>query len=166
MQMKKQFSFTSLLESVRLNLLTTAVYLPHHIIIELPKGRLRVSGTINGSPFSLAIQYRRDGSRYFTVGSALRKAANIDAGDTVHVSFKVLNLNVVELPDALEVVVHQDNEVKKIGRTFSKPAKETLSDYVSAIKNMDVRMKRSIEKVQRSKIGALQPQPNKKNKNK
>lgn len=165
MQIKNEFSFTAPLETVKLNHITTAVYLPHHIIVELPKGRQRVSGTINGSPFSLAIQYRRDGSRFFTVGAALRKEARIEAGDKVSVSFRILDFHQVELPRTLESVMHQDSEARQLGKKFCKPGKYAFTEYIRTIKNMDVRLKRSIENVQRSRITTLQPQQNRKNKN-
>lgn len=163
---KREFSFVAPLETVKLKHTTTAVYLPHHIIVDLPKGRVRVSGTLNGFPFSQAIQYRKDGSRFFTVGSGLRNEARIEPGDQVNVSFKVLNLHQVELPSTLEAVLHQDNEVKKIEKKFADPVKYEFTDYIHAIKNMDVRLRRSIERVQRGRISVMQPQQNRKNKNK
>ncbi len=166
MQKRSEFSFIAPLETVKLKHITTAVYLPHHIILDLPKGRVRVSGTLNGCPFSQAIQYRRDGSRFFTVGSGLRREARVEPGAQVSVSFRVLNLDRVELPTTLEAVLHQDSEVRKIGKKFSNPVKYEFTDYIHSIKNMDVRLRRSIEGVQRSKISALQPQQNRRNKNK
>ena len=166
MQVKNEFSFVAPLETVKLKHLTTAVYLPHHIIVDLPKGRLRVSGTLNGFPFSLAIQYRRDGSRFFTVGAGLRRDARVVAGDQVSVSFKVLSLKNVELPSVLESVIHQENEVRKIGKKFSGTGKYEFTDYIHEVKNMDVRIRRSIEKIQRGKIAAPLPQQNRKNRNK
>jgi hypothetical protein len=166
MEIKTQFSFTGILESVRLNLMTTAVFLPHHIIVELPKGRLRVSGSINGAHFSLAIQHRKDGSRFFSVGASLRKSANIQAGDTVEVTFRILDLERVELPEALEVVLHQDKEVRRVSKSLKAQAVKPLGNYVQAIKTMDIRWKNAIEIVQRSKVGNFVPQQNRKNKNK
>lgn len=162
---KPQFSFTGQLESVRLNVQTTAVYLPHHIIAELPKGRIRVSGTINGAPFSLAIRFRKDGSRYFTVGSTLRNAARVGPGDNVDIRFRVLDINSVEPPAVLEVVAHEEHEVKSIGRLFSKPGKQILEDYISNVKNMDVRLRRSIDNVRKGRIATgLQPHHQRRNK--
>lgn len=166
MQVKNEFSFVAPLETVKLKHVTTAVYLPHHVIIDLPKGRLRVSGTINGFPFSLAIQYRRDGSRFFTVGSGLRRDAGIVAGDHVNVSFKILSLKNVEVPSPLDSAINQESEVRKIGRKFSKNVKYDFMNYIHDVKNMDVRIRRSIEKIQRGKIAAPQPQQNRKNRNK
>ena len=158
--MRTDFTFTSILETVHFNVISTAVFLPHHIIVDLPKGRLRVSGLINGAPFSLAIQYRKDGSRYFTVGAALRRAAKIEPGDTVNVSFKVLDLNNVELPEALEFTVRSSIET---GKLFQLPggSKKILSNYIDQVKNIDSRIRHAVETVQKAKTGLLQRQQNK-----
>ena len=161
--MRTDFTFTSILETVHFNVVSTAVFLPHHIIVHLPKGRLRVSGLINGAPFSLAIQYRKDGSRYFTVGAALRKAARISPGDTVYVSFKVLDLNHVELPEAFELTVRSSIET---GKLFHLPSgsKQILSSYINEVKNIDSRIRHAVQIVQKAKTGLLQPQQKRKNK--
>lgn len=158
--MRTDFTFTSILETIHFNVISAAVFLPHHIIVDLPKGRLRVSGLINGAPFSLAIQYRKDGSRYFTVGAALRKAARIEPGDTVFVSFKVLDLNNVELPEALEFTVRSSIETGKLFRA-SSGSKKLLSSYITEAKNIDSRIRHAVEIVQKAKTGLLQPQQNK-----
>ena len=160
--MKNEFSFIAPLETVKLKHVTTAIYLPHHVIIDLPRGRLRVSGTLNGAPFSLAIRYGKEGSRFFTVGSALRKEARVAPGDQANVSFKVLNMKNVEVPVLLESVLVQDSEARKIGRRFSANVSYEFVDYIHDVKNMDVRMRRSIEKVQRARITNPTPHPNKK----
>jgi hypothetical protein len=162
MQVNNEFSFIAPLEPVKIKHITSAVYLPHHIIIDLPKGRLRVSGTLNGAPFSLAIRHRRDGSRFFTVGASLRKTAGIEPGDQVCVFFRILNLEKVEFPGEFEYALRQESEARKIGRQFSNAGKYEFIHYIEDIKNMDVRMRRSIEKIRRARLTTLQPQQNKK----
>ncbi len=161
---KNQFSFTGVVESVRLNVETTAVYLPHHIIAKLPGGNIRVTGTINGAPFSLAIRFRRNGSRYFTVGSELRHAARIGAGDTVDVKFRIIDLRKAEPPAILEVVTHHEREKRNILKLNPKGGRDVLESFVADIKNMDVRLRRSIENVRKGRVAAgLQPDQQRKN---
>ncbi len=161
---KTQFSFTSVLESVRLNVQTTAVYLPHHIIAKLPGGHIRVTGTINGAPFSLAIRFRRDGSRYFTVGSALRRAARIIEGDSVDVRFRVIDLQKAELPAILEVVTLHEREIRSIRTLPKKEGRQVLENFMTDITNMDVRIRRSVENIRKGHIGS-EPRPQHQRKN-
>jgi hypothetical protein len=166
MQEIRIYTFDSVLEAVKLNQITTAVFLPHHIIIELPKGRLRVSGTINGTPFSLAIQFKKDGSRYIAIGAGLRRTAKIEVGDELHVAFRVLNLKEVDLPRSFETVLKQDDEVKRISRLILKDTK-LIASFINTAKNLDSRVRKCIEIVQRSKSAGKSRLPNnKKNKNK
>jgi hypothetical protein len=168
MHLKTEFSFKAVLESVRFNTITTAVFLPHHVIIDLPKGRSKVTGTINGAPFSLSIQYRKEGARYFAIGSALRKAARIEAGDSVEVTFRILSLQKIDYHEVLETVLHHDAEVRKIGRASFSPVSPhpTLTGFLDAARNMDFRIRKCVEIVQRSKYVSPQPQQKKKNRNK
>jgi hypothetical protein len=165
MQMKTTFTFTSILESVNFNSISTAVFLPHHIIVELPKGKIRVSGIINGAPFSLAIQYRKDGSRYFSVGAPLRKAAKIQAGDKVNVSFRILDLQNVELPESFEYLSREGTSANTI-LPLSDGTKKFLATYIAEVKNIDSRIRRAVETVKKGKAAVMQAQQNKKNRNK
>lgn len=161
MQKKKKFEFVGVVEEVRFNLVNTAVFLPHHVIVDIPRGRPRVSGIINGIPFSLCIQYRKEVGRFFSINSALRQAAGIEAGDPVKVFFTILDMNKVEIPDALETVLSVDDQAKRAWRKLSGNIKRNLSDYISSAKGFDSRIKRSIETVQKAKL-ALVPLPGKK----
>lgn len=161
---KGQFSFTGVLESVRLNVQTTAVYLPHHIIAKLPGGNIRVTGTINGAPFSLAIRFRRNGSRYFTVGTELRNTARITVGDTVDVRFRIIDIHRADPPAILEVVTHHERERRNIQKLDPKGARDVLGNFVADITNMDIRLRRSIENVRKGRVATgLQPHQQRKN---
>jgi hypothetical protein len=166
MQEIKIYTFDSVLEAVKFNQVTTAVFLPHHTIIEIPKGRIRVSGTINGTPFSIAVQFKKVGSRYIAVGAALRRTARIKIGDQVHVAFRVLNLKEVDPLRPLETVLKVDDDVKRISRSISKDTK-LITSFVNTVIHLDSRVRKSIEIVQRSKSVGQSPLPNnKKNKDK
>lgn len=166
MQVKTQYTFSGIVEAVRFNQITTAVFLPHHIIIELPKGRVRVSGSLNGAPFSLAILFRKDGSRYFSVGASLRRAANIETGDTVHVAFKILDMHHVELPGPLDKRVDHHDEASKHTRKVKLQSGKVLVNFIQAVKSVDSRLRTSIESIQRSKSASPQPDQHKRNRNK
>ena len=77
MTARPTFKFSTTLSNAKGNFISTVIYLPKKIVEMLPKGRIRAKGTMNGAPFTLAPQYKKDGGRFFTVSSTLRKAAKI-----------------------------------------------------------------------------------------
>jgi hypothetical protein len=167
MRQKKNYTFSAILETVKRNRVTAAVFLPHHIIIELPRGRLRVTGIINGEPFSLSIQSRKDGTRFFTIGASLREAARLESGDQVRVSFRILGTKVVDLPDNFESVIAMESEKRLMKKSARRAKKDgLLSDYADAIRNLDSRVRKAFDIVQRSKSIPRAQQPNKKPRNK
>lgn len=166
MQHDKIFAFNGILERVRLKHDTTAVFLPHHIIIELPKGRQRVTGIINNEPFSLSIQFRKDGSRFFTVGSELRMITGLEAGDPVQVSFRILDSTTVGVLDAFDSSVLLASEIKRISRHLRRSEKNPLADYVRTVRNLDCRIRKSLDFIQRAVTKPRSAQPTRKNKNK
>ena len=158
---KNEFSFVAPLETIKLKHITTAVFLPHHVTVDLPRGRFRVRGTLNGTPFSKSIQYGKEGSRFFTVSRALREACNIELGDLINISFEVINLEKVDLSLVHESIVVHDSETRKIGRRFSNAGKYDFTTYIDELKKMDVRVRRSIEEVRRATFTAIGAEPDK-----
>jgi len=152
---KKDFHFRSKLSPIKGTFLNTVIYLPKDIVNALPKGRVRTKGTINGAAFALAPLYKKDGSRFFTVSAALRKAAKIKEGDAVEVNFRLVDPKIVDMPEELEVVLEQDEEAKKIWDTFTKGMQRSLIHYVTSVKNVDSRIKRSLELVEKAKTRSL-----------
>lgn len=155
------FSFTSKLEDVRTGMLTTLVVIPVKIIEQLPEGRKRTKGTMNGAPFSLAINNLKTGERYFAVSNALRKAAKIGIGDPVKVDFHLVDPNIVELPEELEAVIAQDPDAEKIWQAFTPGRQRSLAHYVNTAKGVDSRIKRALELMYKMKTGSLYSQKSK-----
>lgn len=152
---KKEFHFKSILSPIKGTFLNTVIYLPKDIVVALPKGRVRTKGTINGAAFALAPQYKKDGSRYFSVSSALRKAAKIKEGDSVEVKFRLVDPKIVDIPEELEAVLEQDEEAKKVWDTFTLGMQRSLIHYVTSVKNVDSRIKRSLELMEKAKTRSL-----------
>jgi hypothetical protein len=161
----KIFTFNGVVESVKINLISAAVFLPHHIIIELPKGRLKVSGILNGTPFSLALLYRKELGRYFPISSALRKTANVSPGDSVNITFRIIQTEKVELALPLETVLTEEDKTRKIWKKFSITLQRIVGDYIDSVKRIDMRIRKTIEMIQRSRHNDLQNQPVRKKKN-
>lgn len=160
--MPKDFYFKSKLSPFKGTFLNTVIYLPLNIVKALPKGRVRTKGTINGAAFALAPQYKKDGSRFFSVSAALRKAAKIKEGDVVEVKFRIIDADIVDMPEELEAVLEQDDEARKVWDTFTKGMQRSLIIYVTSVKNVDSRIKRSLELVEKAKTRSLSFQKNKK----
>jgi hypothetical protein len=158
-----KFSFKTKLEKLPSNLSYTALFLPFEIVAQLPqKGRLRVAGLLNEkTPFNLAILNVKEGPKYLTIGSILRKEAKIKVGDLVKVSFQLVDPNLLELPEELEIALAQDEDAQKVFDTFTVGYKRSLSHYINSTKNIDVRIKRALELLEKAKTGTLNSMLNK-----
>jgi hypothetical protein len=158
---KTSFEFTTALADIKAVFMKTAIFLPGKVIDQLPEGRVRVKGTMNGAPFSLAVQHLNDGSRYFAVSGPLRKAAGIKVGERVMVKFKVVDPDIVDMPEELNAVLEQDPLAMKAWSALTRGYQRGLIHYVTSVKNVDSRIKRSIELMERAKAGLLHGQKRK-----
>jgi hypothetical protein len=149
------FSFKSILATMKGGLIHSVVYLPEEIIEQLPKGRVRTKGTINGIPFALAPQYKKDGSRFFTVNASLKKAAKIKEGSRVEVNFRLVDPDELDMPEELEAVLAQDEEAMIAWNNLTIGYQRSLILYVTSVKNVDSRIKRSLELMEKAKFGKL-----------
>lgn len=155
---KTIFRFATVLSPIDAAFIRTAVFLPKEIIRRLPEGRLRAEGTFNGVPFALAVQHLKDGSRYFSVGAPLRKAARIKAGDRVDCAFKLVDPEKIIIPEELEAVLLQDDVAMAAWQKLTTGYQRSLIHYVTAVKSVDSRIKRSIDLMERAKAGLLHVQ--------
>jgi len=162
MTASKIFSFSGKLQPVEGVLAQAAIFLPKNVIKKLPDGRVRAKGTFNQTPFSLGVQYKKDGGRFFVVSLILRKAGGIKIGDTVDVKFKLVNPEKVELPEELEAVLAQDEEGSKAWNKITPGFQRGIIHYITSTKNIDLRIKRSIQMVNRAKTGSLHSKAQKK----
>jgi hypothetical protein len=149
------FSFKSTLVHIKGGLIHSVVYLPEEIVEQLPKGRVRTKGTINGIPFALAPQYQKDGGRFFTVNASLKKLARIKDGSKVEVSFRLVDPDLLDIPEELEAVLAQDEEAMTAWNNLTIGYQRSLILYVTSVKNVDSRIKRSLELVEKAKFGKL-----------
>lgn len=152
------FRFESKLSEIDTMFIKTAIFLPAQVVRKLPKGRIRMQGTFNAAPFALAVQNLKDGSRYFSVGAPLRKAARIKVGDNVKVNCKIVDPDKLDIPEELEAVLEQDDLAKGSWDKLPTGYKRSLIHYVTAVKNVDSRIKRSIDLLNKAKAGLLHGQ--------
>ena len=158
---RTSFRFKTTLAPIKAPFLKTAIYLPDEVIRQLPKGRVRVEGTFNGTPFSLAVQHLKDGSRYFSVSGPLRKAAGMELGDSVTVAFKLIDPDKLDIPEELEAILEQDEEARKAWDTLTRGYQRGLILYVTSVKNVDSRIRRALDLLNRAKAGLLHGQQRK-----
>lgn len=154
----KTFHFDTRLSEIDGVLIKTAIFLPAEIVRKLPKGRIRTKGTFNDAEFALAVQNLKDGSRYFSVGAPLRKAARIKLGDRVKVSFRIVDADALDIPEELMAVLSQDDAGKKAWDKLTTGYQRSLIHYITSVKNVDSRINRALDLVNRAKSGLLHGQ--------
>lgn len=149
------FSFITRLELLEKEA-HTGLYLPEEILAVLPKGRLRAQGLLNGvTPFNLAVQSERSGAKFFMVGGPLRREAKIKQGDEVRVQFSWIDTEHLEIPEEFQAALEQDDEARAIFETFTTGKKRGLMNYITSVKNVDSRIKRSLELLYKIKTRQL-----------
>ena len=136
--------------------------IPQEIIEKInTKGRVRVEGTMNGTPFALAIQNLKTGEKYFSVSNPLRKAAKIQLSVPVEVKFHLVDPDKLDIPEELQSVLNEDPEGKAAFEKLTTGYKRSLIHYITSVKNIDSRVKRALELIERAKIGDLYGQKQK-----
>jgi hypothetical protein len=165
MATRKVFSFSGLVESVRFNPVTTAVFLPHHIVIGLPAGRVKTNGIINGVPFSLSILYRKEVGRYLPLSAALRSAARLEVGDAVNVTFSIIDKDRIEFQENMDTVLDQEDKSRRVWKTLTVAMNRMLPDFVANARMIDMRIRKALEMVQKGRATLPQPDGTRKKKN-
>lgn len=152
------FRFESRLSPIQSAFLKTAIFLPSAIVRKLPPGRIRMEGTFNGAFFALAVQNLKDGSRYFSVSAPLRRAARIKEGDRVKVVCKIVDPDKLDIPEELEAVLEQDSLARKVWDELTTGYKRSLIHYITSVRNVDSRISRALDLINRAKAGLLSGQ--------
>jgi hypothetical protein len=148
----KSFKFSAILEDVEAMFISSVIYIPATVMKELPKNRVRVKGKINGAPFALAVQYRKEGRSFFVVSKPLRKAAQIEPGQKATVEFTIVS-DKVEIPEEMLAVLAQDDEGAKKWKQLTTGLQRSLCHYVTGVKNVDSRIKRALMLINKVKQG-------------
>lgn len=153
---EKIYQFNGRLEAIGAVSTNYGIIIPEEILESLPGAkRYRVKGFINKTPFALAINSLKGGIKYFAMGNPLRKACKIRQGETVEVSFYLVDPNIVDLPEELIEVLAQDEDGNKIWESFKPGMQRSLAYYVTGVKNTDSRIKRALEIIHKAKTGTL-----------
>lgn len=153
------YSFAARLTRIDSSYMHYILVIPDEIIEKINKpGRIRVKGTMNGTPFALAIQNLKTGERYFSIGNQLRRAAKIQLSVPVKVDFHIVDENQLDIPEELAAVLELDPEGQQAFDKLTTGYKRSLIYYITSVKNADSRVKRAIDIIERAKRGELHVQ--------
>lgn len=132
------------------------VEVPPAIVKQLPAGKPRLVGSINGAPFRLSLLNFKEGIRYLTLGTELRKKAGAHLGARVHVEMTPdPDPDRIDFPEEFLACLEQDPEAKKLFFAYTPGAQRSVMIYIRGAKSPDVRIKRSLEFLNKMKTGRL-----------
>jgi hypothetical protein len=116
----------------------------------------RIVGTINQMPFRLALQSDGEGGSYIIVGKELRDKGKLEVGSKVSVTIQPdPNPDTVDLEEELLEVLAQDEEASEKFFALTAGKQRSLNYYIRSVKNIETRLKRSFEIVDKIKRNAL-----------
>lgn len=156
MAKSQRFSFETRLMEYEGLLVSTVAEMPADVVKKLPAGRVRVEGTLNKTPFNLAIQFKKDGARYLSVSKAMCRSAKVKAGDRVKVAFTIVDPDKLELPEEMEAVLAQDEKGAKQWNRLTVGLQRGLVHYINSTKNSDLRIERALFLINKVKSGAYE----------
>jgi hypothetical protein len=167
MSSEKSFSFEGIIEHHQGVFRNYSLFVPVHILKQLPsKGRFRMEGTMNGTPFNLAIQNDKELGKYFVISTPFLRELKCKPGEKVSVQFKLVSHEQLEIPEEFLAALEQDPDGHKIFYSFTIGLQRGLVHYIKSAKQIDTRIKRSLELIQKMKNGELHTQKAAKDKKK
>jgi hypothetical protein len=141
------------------------IQVPQYLIDKINlKGRIRVNGEINGFKFNLAIQKTKEDLYYFYIGKKLVKDAKLIIDLEYEVSFTLADINELQLPEVLEMLLEQDEAYNAAWNKFSIGLKRSFCVHISGTKNIDSQIKRATDILDKAIKGELYSQRKKQNK--
>ncbi|MEM6334531.1 MAG: YdeI/OmpD-associated family protein [Planctomycetota bacterium] len=126
----------------------TVVFLPDELRADLPFDqypRLRVEGEIEEVSIANAFMPTGDGRYYLIVSPKVLKDAEIEAGDTVRVWFRVADQNYVEVPPALQQAIEADSKAANAWSRLTPGKMRMLAQHVMSAKTAKTQAKRTSE---------------------
>jgi hypothetical protein len=135
------------------------IQVPQYLIDKINlKGRIRVNGEINGFKFNLAIQKTKEDLYYFYIGKKLVKDAKLIIDLEYEVSFTLADINELQLPEVLEMLLEQDEVYNAAWNKFSIGLKRSFCVHISGTKNIDSQIKRATDILDKAIKGELYSQ--------
>lgn len=148
MEASEVFKFIGKIESIPGIFRNYGVLVPEEILEKLPKkGRFRTKGKMNGATFNLAIQSSKTHGKFLTVSADFLKSTKAKIEEPIPVSFELVSADELEIPEEFLIALEQDTEALEKFNLLTTGMKRSLSHYVSSAKQIDTRIKRSLELV-------------------
>ncbi|MEM1107599.1 MAG: YdeI/OmpD-associated family protein [Planctomycetota bacterium] len=129
----------------------TVVFLTKEIQEVLPFAkypRLRVEGEIQEVPIENAFMPTGDGRYYLIVSPGVMKEADVEAGDEVRVLFRIADQDRVEVPQALQQAIDEDQQAAEAWAALTPGKKRMLAQHVISAKTPKTQAKRVAESLQ------------------
>ncbi len=137
----------------------TILRLPEKASAKLPsRGMTLVEGTINGFHSKILLEPDGKGSHWFRVDSGLRKAASIDAGDTITIAVEPSKeWPEPELPADLKKALASDAQANALWVRITPMARWDWLRWIRATNNRDTRDHRIDVALSKLKAGERRP---------
>ena len=131
---------------------------PPTVVAELQTRRLRrLTGTLNGHPFNLALHNRAgEAERCILLSRQTLRDLKATAGDTVTVVCQPDEApDEVALPEELLEVFNQDEEAAARFAALTPGRRRSLVHYVSSAKGLDTRVNRAVDLARKLRTNSL-----------
>jgi len=112
------------------------------------RGRVSVSGTINGFPFRNSIMPTGEGTREMMVNRGVQQGARAGAGDRVNVVMKKDDAErVVEVPGELIGALEKNKKAAAFFEGLAYSSKKEFSDWITTAKHAETKANRAAKAV-------------------
>ena len=137
----------------------TILRLPESASAKLPsRGMTLVEGTINGFPSTIVLEPDGKGSHWFRVDSGLRKAAGINAGNTVTMAVEPSKeWPEPEVPADLNKALASDQRANALWVKITPMARWDWLRWIRATNNQETRSRRIEVALSKLKAGERRP---------
>jgi hypothetical protein len=112
------------------------------------RGRVPVSGTINGFAFRNSLMPEGDGTHAMMVSKAIQAGANVRSGDAVQVMLQRDDAErTVEIPAELTRALTKNKQAAATFESFSYSSRKEYSDWIAPAKQPETKARRVAEAV-------------------
>lgn len=113
------------------------------------RGRVPVSGMINGYPFHNTLMPEDDGTHFLMVGKELQSGAQASVGDMVYVVLeRDHSERAVTMPEELREALDRNTQAASVFATLTPSQKKEYVDWISTAKHAATKARRAAKAVE------------------